>query len=71
MFDLDAGEAGLWEEAEVSEWSKFKAVIKSSVRRAIRSWGRDIGSSVVDIAGGQEKCVWLIYELGFDDAIDY
>ena len=21
--------------------------------------------------GGQEKCDWLIHELGFDDAIDY
>ena len=29
------------------------------------------GCSVVGIAGGQEKCDWLIEELGFDDAIDY
>ena len=29
------------------------------------------GCRVVGIAGGQEKCDWLIHELGFDDAIDY
>ena len=29
------------------------------------------GCRVVGIAGGQEKCDWLIEELGFDDAIDY
>ena len=26
---------------------------------------------VVGIAGGPEKCAWLVDELGFDDAIDY
>ena len=30
-----------------------------------------IGARVVGIAGGQEKCNWVINELGFDDCIDY
>jgi hypothetical protein len=30
-----------------------------------------IGARVVGIAGGQEKCKWVINELGFDDCIDY
>ena len=29
------------------------------------------GCRVVGIAGGAEKCRWLVEELGFDDAIDY
>ncbi|WP_439131044.1 NADP-dependent oxidoreductase [Polaribacter sp.] len=29
------------------------------------------GCTVIGIAGGQEKCDYLINELGFDDAIDY
>jgi NADPH-dependent curcumin reductase CurA len=29
------------------------------------------GCHVVGIAGGAEKCAWLMAELGFDDAIDY
>ena len=29
------------------------------------------GCHVVGIAGGAEKCAWLMSELGFDDAIDY
>ena len=29
------------------------------------------GCRVVGIAGGPEKCAWLVNELGFDDAIDY
>ena len=28
-------------------------------------------SRVIGIAGGEEKCRWLIEELGFDAAIDY
>lgn len=29
------------------------------------------GCKVVGIAGGREKCNWLINELGFDQAVDY
>jgi hypothetical protein len=29
------------------------------------------GARVVGIAGGEEKCRWLVEELGFDAAIDY
>jgi NADPH-dependent curcumin reductase CurA len=29
------------------------------------------GCRVVGIAGGAEKCAWLVNELGFDEAIDY
>ena len=29
------------------------------------------GCRVVGIAGGQEKCDWLVEELGFDAAVDY
>jgi NADPH-dependent curcumin reductase len=29
------------------------------------------GCRVVGIAGGQEKCAWIVEELGFDAAIDY
>lgn len=32
---------------------------------------RIAGARVVGIAGGQEKCDWLVSELGFDAAIDY
>ena len=30
-----------------------------------------IGAKVVGIAGGHEKCSWVVNELGFDDCIDY
>ena len=29
------------------------------------------GCRVVGIAGGEEKCHWLVNELGFDAAVDY
>ncbi|MHB8234677.1 MAG: NADP-dependent oxidoreductase [Solirubrobacteraceae bacterium] len=29
------------------------------------------GARVIGIAGGEEKCRWLVQELGFDEAIDY
>jgi len=32
---------------------------------------RIAGARVVGIAGGTEKCAWLVNELGFDAAIDY
>jgi NADPH-dependent curcumin reductase len=33
--------------------------------------GKIVGCRVVGIAGGPEKCRWLVEELGFDAAIDY
>lgn len=33
--------------------------------------GKALGLRVVGIAGGAEKCAWLIEELGFDAAVDY
>jgi NADPH-dependent curcumin reductase CurA len=33
--------------------------------------GKIIGCRVVGIAGGKEKCRWVVDELGFDDCIDY
>jgi hypothetical protein len=33
--------------------------------------GRIMGCRVVGIAGGADKCAWLVDELGFDAAIDY
>jgi NADPH-dependent curcumin reductase CurA len=32
---------------------------------------RSVGARVVGIAGGAQKCAWLVDELGFDAAIDY
>jgi NADPH-dependent curcumin reductase CurA len=33
--------------------------------------GKLMGAAVVGIAGGPDKCAWLVDELGFDAAIDY
>lgn len=33
--------------------------------------GRLLGLHVVGVAGGQQKCQWLVSELGFDAAVDY
>jgi NADPH-dependent curcumin reductase CurA len=33
--------------------------------------GKILGMRVVGIAGGPEKCKWIVEELGFDAAIDY
>ena len=33
--------------------------------------GKILGCRVVGIAGGPEKCRWVVDELGFDDCIDY
>jgi NADPH-dependent curcumin reductase CurA len=33
--------------------------------------GKIIGCRVVGIAGGKEKCRWVVDDLGFDDCIDY
>jgi len=32
---------------------------------------RNLGARAVGIAGGAEKCAWLIDQLGFDEAVDY
>lgn len=42
-----------------------------SVGSLVGQIGRIKGAKVIGIAGGPEKCQWLIDELGFDAAIDY
>lgn len=42
-----------------------------SVGTAVGQIARIAGARVVGIAGGPEKCRWLVEELGFDAAIDY
>jgi NADPH-dependent curcumin reductase len=42
-----------------------------SVGSVVGQIARIIGCRAVGIAGGQEKCRWLVEEVGFDAAIDY
>lgn len=42
-----------------------------SVGTAVGQIARILGARVVGIAGGADKCRWLVDELGFDDALDY
>lgn len=42
-----------------------------SVGTAVGQIAKIVGARVIGIAGGQEKCAWLVEELGFDGAIDY
>ncbi len=42
-----------------------------SVGTAVGQIARIAGARVVGIAGGPEKCRWLVEELGFDAAVDY
>lgn len=42
-----------------------------SVGTAVGQIARILGACVVGIAGGADKCRWLVDELGFDDALDY
>lgn len=42
-----------------------------SVGSLVGQIGRLKGCKVIGIAGGAEKCSWLVEELGFDAAIDY
>ena len=63
---------GVKEIGRVKEGERF--VVSSaagSVGSVAGQIGKIIGARVVGIAGGQEKCNWVINELGFDDCIDY
>ncbi|WP_269400630.1 NADP-dependent oxidoreductase [Henriciella marina] len=42
-----------------------------SVGTLVGQIGKIMGCRVVGIAGGAEKCAWLVEELGFDAAVDY
>ncbi|MFT4632338.1 MAG: NADPH-dependent curcumin reductase CurA [Candidatus Pseudothioglobus sp.] len=42
-----------------------------SVGSLVGQIGRIKGATVIGIAGGQEKCQWVVEELGFDACIDY
>jgi NADPH-dependent curcumin reductase CurA len=42
-----------------------------SVGSLVGQIGRIKGAKVIGIAGGQEKCQWVVDELGFDACIDY
>ena len=42
-----------------------------SVGSIVGQIGKIKGCRVVGIAGGEEKCAWLMSELGFDAAVDY
>jgi NADPH-dependent curcumin reductase CurA len=63
---------GLLDVAKVKEG---ETVVVSGAAGAVGSVAGQIakiqGARVVGIAGGEEKCRWLVDELGFDAAIDY
>ena len=63
---------GVNEIGRVKEGERF---VVSSAAGSVGSIAGQIskimGARVVGIAGGQEKCNWVINELGFDDCIDY
>jgi hypothetical protein len=42
-----------------------------SVGSLVGQIGRIKGAKVIGVAGGQEKCQWVVDELGFDACIDY
>ena len=42
-----------------------------SVGAYVGQIGKAIGCNVVGIAGGPEKCAWVVDELGFDACVDY
>jgi NADPH-dependent curcumin reductase CurA len=42
-----------------------------SVGSLVGQIGRIRGARVVGVAGGPEKCAWVVHELGFDACIDY
>ncbi|GAB2785488.1 NADP-dependent oxidoreductase [Halomonas shantousis] len=60
---------------EVGELKEGETVLVSGAAGAVGSTVGQIakikGCRVVGIAGGQEKCDYLIRELGFDDVVDY
>jgi NADPH-dependent curcumin reductase CurA len=60
---------------DVAKVKQGETVVVSGAAGAVGSAAGQIakilGARVVGIAGGQEKCRWLVEELGFDAAIDY
>jgi NADPH-dependent curcumin reductase CurA len=61
---------------EVGDLKEGDTVVISGAAGAVGSVAGQIAkakgaSNVVGIAGGPEKCAWLVDELGFDAAIDY
>jgi hypothetical protein len=63
---------GLFDVAKLSEGD---TVVVSGAAGAVGSVAGQIakikGANVIGIAGGEEKCRWLVEDLGFDAAIDY
>lgn len=61
---LDVGQAKAGETLVVS-------AAAGAVGSLVGQMGKILGMRVVGIAGGAEKCRWIVDELGFDAAIDY
>ncbi|MBN8869108.1 MAG: NADP-dependent oxidoreductase [Solirubrobacterales bacterium] len=60
---------------EIGEPKEGETVVVSAAAGAVGSVAGQLaklkGARVVGIAGGPEKCAWVIDELGFDAAVDY
>jgi len=60
---------------EVGQAKAGETLVVSAAAGAVGSLvgqiGKILGMRVVGIAGGAEKCKWIVEELGFDAAIDY
>jgi hypothetical protein len=60
---------------DVGELNEGDTVVVSGAAGAVGSVAGQIakikGARAIGIAGGEEKCRWLVEELGFDAAIDY
>lgn len=60
---------------EIGEPKEGETVVVSAAAGAVGSVAGQLaklkGARVVGIAGGPEKCAWIIDELGFDAAVDY
>ena len=60
---------------EIGEPKEGETVVVSAAAGAVGSvagqLAKNKGARVVGIAGGPEKCAWLVDELGFDAAVDY
>ncbi len=69
------GMTGYFGILEVGELKEGDNVLISGAAGAVGSVAGQIakikGCKVVGIAGGKEKCDYLVNELGFDDAVDY
>lgn len=55
---------------QAGEWLAVSAAAGATGSLACQV-GRNLGAKVVGIAGGPEKCRWLLDEIGVDMAIDY